>query len=55
MLCATARPISPDGMPVRGGAGAITVPRGFVRGREIWWGGAKAMPTANTFAYAGLT
>ena len=50
MLCATARPIRPDGIPVRGGAGAMTVPFGFVRGREIWCGGANAMPTAKTLA-----
>ena len=45
MLRATSRPMIPEGMPVRGGAGAITVPFGLVRGREIGCGGAKAMPT----------
>ena len=51
MVCATARPMTPDGMPVRGGAGAITVPFGLVRGRDIWCGGAKAMPAAHTLSY----
>ena len=32
---AATRPITPDGIPVRGGAGAMTVPLGEVRGREI--------------------
>jgi hypothetical protein len=45
----------PDGMPVRGGAGAITVPLTLVRGREIWCGGANAIPTAKWFANAGAS
>ncbi len=53
MLSATVRPMIPDGMPVRGGAGAITVPFFDLRGREMAWGGANAMPAANTFAYFG--
>jgi hypothetical protein len=32
MLCATWRPITADGIPVRGGAGEITVPLGLLRG-----------------------
>ena len=55
MFIAQARPMSPDGMPVRGGAGEITVPLGALRGVEIGCGGAKAMPTPNTFGYDGLT
>jgi hypothetical protein len=35
MVNATVLPITPEGMPVRGGAGEITVPLGLVRGREI--------------------
>src|SRR5487761_1953421 len=48
-------PMTPEGIPVRGGAGVITVPLGLVRGREIWWGGAKAIPTAKTFASRALS
>ena len=40
------RAMTPDGIPVRGGAGKIGVPRGFVIGLEIACGGAKAIPTA---------
>jgi hypothetical protein len=29
----------------------MTVPLGLVRGRDIWCGGAKAMPAAQTLAY----
>lgn len=43
---AAALAITPDGMPVRGGAGVMSVPLALLRGREIWWGGAKAIPTA---------
>ena len=46
---ATTRPMIAEGMPVRGGAGAIAVPPGDWRGREIACGGAKAMPIAKTF------
>ncbi len=35
MLRATWRPITADGSPVRGGAGAITVPLGLMRWVEI--------------------
>src|SRR5664280_2887148 len=35
MEWATTRPMTPDGMPVRGGAGEMTVPSGVDRGREI--------------------
>ena len=38
-------------VPVRGGAGAITVPLGLVRGVEMACGGANAIP--NTLAYRG--
>jgi hypothetical protein len=54
MLWATALPIMADGMPVRGGAGVMEVPRGLTRGRETWCGGANAIPAANRFGYAGL-
>jgi len=54
MVSAATRPMIPEGIPVRGGAGAMTVPRGLLRGVEIGCGGAKAMPTPNTFAYAWL-
>ena len=40
LLLATWRPITADGIPVRGGAGAITVPPGLVRWVEIACGGA---------------
>ena len=49
MLRATALPIIAEGMPVRGGAGATGAPLGVCRGREIAWGGAKAIPAAKTF------
>ena len=49
MVRATVLPMTPDGIPVRGGAGAISVPLALVRGCEIWCGGANAMPTAKTF------
>ena len=49
MLRATALAIIAEGIPVRGGAGAITVPFGLVRGTEIGCGGANAIPAANTF------
>src|ERR1035437_4764102 len=48
MKWATTRPMTPDGMPVRGGAGEITVPSQLDRGREIGWGGANAIPTPKT-------
>ena len=53
MLRATCRPITADGIPVRGGAGAITVPLGLVRWVEIACGGANAIPMPNTLAYPG--
>jgi len=53
MLLATALPIIADGMPVRGGAGAIGVPLGAVCGREIACGGAKAIPAAKMLRYSG--
>jgi hypothetical protein len=51
MVWATARPITPDGIPVRGGAGAIMVPLGLCCGRDIWCGGANAIPAAHTLSY----
>ena len=48
MVSAAVLPMTPDGIPVRGGDGAMTVPLALLRGREIWCGGAKAMPTAKT-------
>src|SRR5665811_90103 len=54
MLKATWRPMTPEGMPVRGGAGEMTVPLGLFRGREIGCGGAKAMPTPNRLGYLGV-
>jgi hypothetical protein len=53
ILRATALPIVADGIPVRGGAGAITVPLGLLCGTEIACGGANAIPAANTLPYAG--
>ena len=53
MLRATWRPITADGMPVRGGAGEMTVPLGLLRGVEIGCGGANAMPMPKMFAYRG--
>ena len=52
-LLATALPIIAEGIPVRGGAGAITVPFGLLRGTEIACGGANAIPAANTLRYSG--
>src|ERR1039458_8997136 len=49
MDCATIRPMTPDGIPVRGGAGEITVPFGLFLGSEMACGGAKAIPTPKTF------
>ena len=49
MLRATALPIPADGIPVRGGAGAIRVPFGLVCGSEIACGGANAIPAAKMF------
>src|ERR1039457_4603507 len=46
MLRATVFPISADGIPVLGGAGAMRVPFGLVCGTEIGCGGAKAIPAA---------
>jgi len=54
MLNATSRAITPDGIPVRGGAGAMTVPRGLDSGLEMACGGANAIPTPKTFAYRAL-
>jgi hypothetical protein len=48
-LRATALPIIADGMPVRGGAGAMSAPLGLVIGREMACGGANAMPAAKMF------
>ena len=42
--------ITPEGIPVRGGEGAITVPAGLLRGFEIGCGGANAIPTAQTLS-----
>ena len=53
MLRATWRPITADGIPVRGGAGEITVPSGLLRGVEMGCGGANAIPIPNMFAYRG--
>ena len=49
MLSATALPMMAEGMPVRGGAGAIGVPFGLSCGFEMACGGANAMPTAKRF------
>ena len=46
MFCAMIFPITPDGIPVRGGAGAINVPFGLFMGFEMGCGGAKAIPAA---------
>jgi len=54
MLRATVFPMMADGMPVRGGAGEITIPAAVVLGLEIGCGGAKAMPAANILECAGL-
>jgi len=51
MLKIASFPIIPDGIPVRGGAGAMSVPLGDFRGFEIWCGGANAIPTAKIFGY----
>jgi hypothetical protein len=53
MLRATVLPIVADGIPVRGGAGAITVPLGLSRGIEIACGSANAIPAAKMLAYSG--
>ena len=53
MLRATALPIVAEGIPVRGGAGAITVPLGLLWGIEIGCGGANAIPAANRLKYSG--
>jgi hypothetical protein len=53
MLVAASFPMIPDGMPVRGGDGVMTVPLGDFRGFEIWWGGAKAIPTAKMVGNRG--
>ena len=53
MLEAASFPIIPDGIPVRGGDGAMTVPLGVFLGWEIWWGGAKAIPTAEMLGNRG--
>jgi hypothetical protein len=36
MFVAANFPMMPDGMPVRGGEGAMTVPAGDFLGSEIW-------------------
>lgn len=48
MVMATTFPVDPDGIPVRGGAGAMTTPSGVAYGRDIACGGANAMPMPNT-------
>ena len=59
MLRATWRPTTADGIPVRGGPGAITGPLGLVRGVEMACGGANAIPIPipipipNTLAFRG--
>ena len=55
MLRATWRPTTADGIPVRGGPGAITGPLGPVRGVEMACGGANAIPIPipNTLAFRG--
>jgi hypothetical protein len=42
-------PITPDGIPVRGGVGKIFVPFLFVIGFEMLCGGAKEIPGAKIF------
>ncbi len=49
MLAATALPISAEGIAVRGGAGAMSVPFGLACGSEIACGGANAIPAAKMF------
>lgn len=46
MFSATNFAVMPEGMPVRGGAGNISVPLALFRGFEIVCGGAKAIPGA---------
>ena len=41
--------VTPDGIPVRGGAGVMSIPLGLFMGFDIWCGGAKAMPGAKWF------
>src|SRR5208337_219045 len=53
MVSATVLAMMPDGIPVRGGLGALTVPLGLLRGREIGCGGANAIPGAKMLGYAG--
>src|SRR5664280_649990 len=53
MFRATVLPIIAEGIPVLCGAGAISVPFGLLCGREIACGGAKAIPAAKMFRYAG--
>ena len=53
MVSATVLAMMPDGMPVRGGLGVMTVPRELLRGCEIGCGGANAMPGAKMFGYFG--
>ena len=53
MLRATALAIIAEGMPVRGGAGAMTVPFGLLCGTEMACGGANAMPAANMLGWSG--
>ena len=49
MFKATTLPDTPDGIPVRGGAGKIAVPFLLFIGFEMECGGAKAIPGANMF------
>jgi len=41
--------VIPEGIPVRGGAGKISVPFALFLGFEMLCGGANAMPGANMF------
>ena len=49
MLSAITFPITPEGIPVRGGAGKMPVPLGLNIGFEMGWGGAKAIQEAKIF------
>jgi len=50
ILSATILAVIPDGIPVLGGAGEITVPFLLLRGFEIACGGANAIPGAKILA-----
>jgi hypothetical protein len=49
ILSATNFAVIPDGIPVLGGAGKISVPFLLFLGFEILWGGAKAISGAKMF------